>query len=212
MGMPKDTQTTIHLLEYDVAHLAKTPHAQFLCGVDEAGRGPLAGPVVCASVIMPLHNRIEGINDSKKVPEQKREILFEKIIQVAHAYRIVVVDAATIDSINILQATKKGMAEAITSLHVTPDAIVVDAVKGLDIDKPYTYLIKGDATSYSIAASSILAKVARDRIMREAALMYPQYGFDKHKGYGTAMHIEAIKMHGLTPLHRTTFTKKFVNH
>ena len=183
----------------------------YICGIDEAGRGPLAGPVVVASVVMPKDSMLEWVNDSKKVTEKRREILYDKIIEEAISYGIAIIDQEEIDDINILQATKKGLTEAVTSMEVKPDVILVDALTGIDtLGIPYKSIIKGDANSYSIAAASILAKVTRDRIMREWDKVYPEYGFAGHKGYGTAKHIQAIREHGLCPIHRKTFTKNFV--
>ena len=179
-----------------------------ICGIDEAGRGPLAGPVVVAAVIMPKDSMIEGVNDSKKVSEKKRETLYEQIINEAIAYGVGIIDQKEIDEINILNATKKGLTTAIKELKVKPQRILVDALTGIDTcGIPYTSIIKGDAKEYSIAAASIIAKVTRDRIMREWDEIYPQYGFEKHKGYGTKMHIDAIKEYGLCPLHRLSFVK-----
>ena len=184
---------------------------KYVCGIDEAGRGPLAGPVVVASVIMPKDSMLEWVNDSKKVTEKRREILYEKIIEEAISYGISIIDQDEIDDINILQATKKGLTEAVTSMNVKPDVILVDALTGIDtLGIPYKSIIKGDANSYSIAAASILAKVTRDRIMREWDKVYPDYGFEGHKGYGTAKHIGAIKQYGLCPIHRKTFTKRIL--
>ena len=183
----------------------------YICGIDEAGRGPLAGPVVVASVIMPKDSRIEGVNDSKKVSEKKREKLYDQILEGAISYGIGIIYQDEIDDINILQATKKGLTEALKSMKVKPDAILVDALTGIDtLGIPYKSIIKGDATSYSIAAASIVAKVTRDRIMREWDSVYPQYGFAQHKGYGTAKHIAAIKEYGLCPIHRRSFTGHFI--
>ena len=184
--------------------------ARNIAGMDEAGRGPLAGPVVAAAVIMPLDDLIEGIDDSKKVSAKKRERLYEVIREKAIAYKIVAVDEKTIDEINILEATKKAMRECVEGLSVTPDVVLIDAVK-LDVKVPTKSIIKGDALSYSIAAASILAKVYRDRLMREYDAQYPEYGFEKHKGYGTAAHIDAIRRIGPCPIHRRTFIKNFVN-
>ena len=184
---------------------------QAICGIDEAGRGPLAGPVVVAAVIMPKDSMIEGVNDSKKVSEKKRETLYEQIINEAIAYGVGIIDQKEIDEINILNATKKGLTTAIKELKVKPERILVDALTGIDtLGIPYTSIIKGDAKSYSIAAASIIAKVTRDRIMREWDELYPQYGFEKHKGYGTKMHIDAIKEYGLCPLHRLSFVKNII--
>ena len=181
---------------------------KYICGIDEAGRGPLAGPVVVAAVIMPEDSMIEGVNDSKKVSEKKREILYDQILNEAIAYSVGIINQNEIDEINILNATKKGLTTAVKELSVRPDRIIVDALDKIDTDGiPYTPIIKGDAKCYSIAAASIIAKVTRDRIMRQWDEIYPQYGFAKHKGYGTATHIAAIKEYGLTPLHRLSFVK-----
>lgn len=185
---------------------------KYVCGIDEAGRGPLAGPVVVASVILPENSMIEGINDSKKVSESKREKLYDVILQEAISYGIGIIYQDEIDEINILQATKKGLHEAVMKMEIKPNVILVDALTGIDtLGIPYKSIIKGDAKSYSIGAASIIAKVTRDRIMREWDKVYPEYGFAGHKGYGTAKHIEAIKKYGLTPIHRKTFCKNFVN-
>ena len=189
----------------------KHPEIQYICGIDEAGRGPLAGPVVVASVIMPRNSMIEGVNDSKKVSEKKREALYEKIMEEAISYGIGIIDQKEIDEINILEATKKGLTTSLKELSTKPDVILVDALKEINtLEIPYQSIIKGDALCYSISAASILAKVTRDRIMRQWDEIYPQYGFEKHKGYGTQMHIEAIKEYGLCPIHRKSFTKNFI--
>ena len=183
-----------------------------ICGIDEAGRGPLAGPVVVAGVIMPKDSMIEWVNDSKKVTERRREILYEKIKEEAISYSIAVIDHNIIDDINILNATKQGVTEVVDGLDVKPDLIIVDALTHINTRGiPYEPIIKGDAKCYNIAAASILAKVTRDRIMRQWDEIYPQYGFSSHKGYGTAKHIAAIKEYGLCPIHRLTFTKHFTN-
>ena len=182
-----------------------------ICGIDEAGRGPLAGPVVIAGVIMPQDSMIEGINDSKKVSEKKREKLYDLIIEEAISYSISVIGQDVIDDINILNATKAGVTQVIDGLDVKPDLIVVDALNNINTRGiPYHSIIKGDAKCYNIAAASILAKVTRDRIMRQWDEIYPQYGFTAHKGYGTAKHIAAIKEYGISPIHRKSFTKNFV--
>ena len=181
---------------------------QLIAGIDEAGRGPLAGPVVVASVIMPLDNIINGINDSKKVAEKKRELLYQKIIDTALAYDIEVIDEKTIDEINILNATKMGMQNCIKNLKIKPDLVLIDAVE-IKSDVETLSIIKGDAKSYSIAAASILAKVYRDNLMREYDKEFPMYGFAKHKGYGTKMHIDAIKQYGICKIHRRSFVKNF---
>ena len=183
-----------------------------ICGIDEAGRGPLAGPVVVAAVILPRESMIEGVNDSKKVSEKKREILYEQILQEAISYGVGIIDQKEIDTINILNATKKGLTTAVQALTVKPDRIIVDALEHIDTCHiPYTSIIKGDAKCYSIAAASIIAKVTRDRIMRQWDEVYPQYGFAKHKGYGTKAHIEAIREYGLTPIHRLSFVKNIIS-
>lgn len=192
-----------------------------ICGIDEAGRGPLAGPVVVASVIMPEDSMIEGVNDSKKVSEKKREAVYEQIIQEAVAYGIGIIGQQEIDKINILNATKEGLTVCIKELEKDlqekkrafekPDIILVDALTKINTDGiSYESIIKGDAKSYSIAAASIVAKVTRDRIMRQWDEVYPEYGFEKHKGYGTAAHIAAIREYGPCPLHRKTFIKNFI--
>ena len=182
---------------------------KLIAGVDEAGRGPLAGPVVSACVIMPLDDIIEGVDDSKKLSEKKRDLLFDKIVEKAIAYKISVVSEKVIDEINILNATKMSMKECIEGMEIKPDIVLVDAVK-LDLNVPCVPIIHGDALSYSIAAASILAKVSRDRIMQEYDKVYPRYLFAKHKGYGTKMHIEAIKEHGSCEIHRKTFITRFI--
>ena len=195
---------------------------KLIAGIDEAGRGPLAGPVVVACALMPRESMIEGVNDSKKISEKKREKLYEEITSEAISYGIGIVGQNEIDEINILQATKKGLTEAIKDMeqklnennkgeYIKPDAILVDALTKIDTDGiPYKSIIHGDAISYSIACASIIAKVTRDRIMRQWDEVYPQYGFAKHKGYGTAAHIQTIKEYGICPLHRKSFTKNFI--
>ncbi len=184
---------------------------QNICGIDEAGRGPLAGPVVVAGVIMPKDSMIEFVNDSKKVTEKRREMLYDKIRDEAISYSIAVIDQNVIDDINILNATKKGVTEVVDGLDVKPDLIIVDALEHINTRGiPYEAIIKGDAKCYNIAAASILAKVTRDRIMRQWDEIYPEYGFLSNKGYGTAKHIEAIKKYGLCPIHRRTFTTHFI--
>ncbi len=182
-----------------------------ICGIDEAGRGPLAGPVVIAGVIMPQDSMIEGVNDSKKVSEKKREKLYDIILEEAISYSVSIVGQDVIDEINILNATKQGVTQVIDELDVKPDLILVDALEHINTRGiPYEPIIKGDAKCYNIAAASIIAKVTRDRIMREWDEIYPQYGFISHKGYGTEKHIAAIKEYGLCPIHRRSFTKKFI--
>ncbi len=183
----------------------------FVAGIDEAGRGPLAGPVVCACVIMPLEEDkiIQGINDSKKLSEKKREELFEKIINTAIDYCIVPVDEKTIDQINILNATKLGMEKALSGLKQKPYVVLIDAVK-INTTTMQESIIKGDAKSYNIASASILAKVFRDRLMKSLSEKYPHYHFEKHKGYGTRDHIQALKEFGKCEIHRDSFIKNFI--
>lgn len=185
---------------------------KLIAGIDEAGRGPLAGPVVCACVIMPLDKKsiIAGVDDSKKLTEKKREELFDKIISKALDYSISFVDEKVIDEINILNATKQGMKECVDKLKVTPDIVLIDAVK-LSLKMPSKSIIHGDELSYMIACASILAKVSRDRFMREISEKYPAYEFAKHKGYGTKLHIELLKKFGSCAIHRQTFIKHFVS-
>ena len=196
-------------LQYERALLADG--YTLIAGVDEVGRGPLAGPVVCAAVIMPLDSErlVVGVDDSKKLSEKKREQLAEEIKARALAYTIVEIDEKTIDEINILEATKLGMKKAIESLALTPDVVLTDGNMTIDISHKQHSVIHGDALSYSIGAASIIAKVYRDKMMDEFAKTYPQYAFEKNKGYGTAAHIQGIKEYGLCPIHRRTFTKKF---
>jgi ribonuclease HII len=185
---------------------------QYICGIDEAGRGPLAGPVVVGAVILPRDSMIEGVNDSKKVSEKKREKVYEEIIQNAISYSVGIVDQKTIDEINILNATKLALKRAIEGLEVKPNIILVDALTNIDTcGIPYKSIIKGDAKEYSIAAASIIAKVTRDRMMLEWDKVYPEYGFAKHKGYGTAAHIKALKENGPCMLHRRSFIKNFID-
>ena len=179
-----------------------------IAGIDEAGRGPLAGPLVCACVIMPKTDLIEGINDSKKLSPKKREELFEQIVQTALAYSIIEIDEKTIDELNILNATKLGMKKALEALAVKPEIVFTDAVQ-IETDLPQKNIIHGDGLSYNIAAASILAKVHRDRLMQKLSLQYPQYQFAQHKGYGTKLHIEKLKEFGPCPLHRKSFLKNF---
>jgi len=199
----------IDMLQFEKEYWAKGQ--SFVAGIDEAGRGPLAGPVVVAAVIMPKDNIIEGINDSKKLTEKKRKILFEKIKEVAISYHIEVVDEKIIDEINILNATKLGMKNCIEKISVKPDVVLIDAVK-IDSNVHTVSIIKGDAKSYSIAAASILAKVYRDNLMLDFDKQYPEYNFAKHKGYGTKVHIETIKKIGICPIHRKSFVKNFYEH
>lgn len=183
-----------------------------IAGVDEVGRGPLAGPVVCASCIMPLDDLIFGVNDSKKLTEKTREKLFDVIKEKAIAYNIALVSEKVIDEINILNATKKCMVEAVSGLKIKPETLLIDALKldELDCSIKQIPIIHGDATSYNIACASILAKVYRDRLMVELDKKYPEYNFKKNKGYGTAEHIKALKEFGATDIHRRSFIKNFI--
>ncbi len=201
MVMPEE------LMQYE--NMLREKGYKYICGVDEVGRGPLAGPVTCCAVIMDLDNLIVGVNDSKKVSKKKREKLFDEIKDRAVAYSICSYTPEQIDEMNILNATKACMRDAIMSLDVTPDIVLVDA---LELDIPYkTFgIIKGDALSYSIASASILAKVTRDRYMEEMATLYPEYDFASNMGYGTAKHISALKEIGKCPIHRNSFIKNFV--
>lgn len=181
-----------------------------IAGVDEAGRGPLAGPVFAAAVILPDDCIIEGINDSKKLSEKKREALFEVIKKNALAYAVCSVGEKKIDEINILNATLNAMQNAIERLDTKPDYVLIDGNKAPKIEIPNEPIVKGDSKSMCIAAASILAKVSRDKFIAEIAESYPQYGFDKHKGYGTKYHYEAIKKYGICDIHRKTFLKKIL--
>lgn len=181
----------------------------YVCGVDEVGRGPLAGPVVCAAVIMPADDPVEGVDDSKKLTAKMRVRLAAEIKRKAVAWAICRVEPHTIDEINILQATRLCMKNAVESLSVAPDFVLTDGNMTLDIECPQKSIIKGDALCYCIGAASIIAKVERDAVMAEYAAEYPGYGFEKNAGYGTAAHIAAIKQKGLTPIHRRSFTKKW---
>ena len=183
----------------------------YVAGIDEAGRGPLAGPVVAAAVILPKDIFLPFLNDSKKVTEKRRDILFDEIKQNAIAYGIGIASNTLIDEINILQATYEAMREAINALEKTPDVLLVDAVHIPDINIKQVGIVKGDAKSVNIAAASILAKVTRDRIMVEYDKIYPEYGFASNKGYGTATHIAALKEVGPCAIHRKSFIGNFVS-
>lgn len=184
---------------------------EYICGIDEAGRGPLAGPVAAGAVILPKDAQILYLNDSKKLSVSKREELYEEIKEKAIAVGVGIVSPERIDEINILQATYEAMRIAIKKLGVTPDILLNDAVTIPGVEIKQIPIIKGDAKSVSIAAASIMAKVTRDRIMEEYDKMYPEYGFAGHKGYGSAAHIEAIKTYGPSPIHRKTFIKNFID-
>ena len=192
------------LLEYESRLRAEG--CTLICGVDEVGRGPLAGPVTCAAVIMDLNDLVQGVNDSKKLSALRREKLAPLIREKAIAYSVVSYDNLKVDEMNILEATKACMRDAVMSLGAVPDAVLVDALR---IDVPYRVVpvVHGDALSYSIAAASILAKTERDAFMREMGERYPGYGFERNAGYGTAEHIAALRTLGATPIHRRTFRR-----
>ena len=201
----------LNILKEGELKLYKDNNFEYICGIDEAGRGPLAGPVVVGAVVLPKDSFIEGVNDSKKLSEKKREKIFDIITEEAICYSVGIVDEKTIDEINILNATKLGVKRALEALKTKPDLLMLDALNNLDtLGIPYMSIIKGDAKNYSIAAASIIANVTRDRIMREWDDVYPIYGFAKHKGYGTAEHIRIIKENGPCPIHRQSFIKNFI--
>ena len=189
-------------------HAAFADGFELVCGVDEAGRGPLAGPVCAAAVILPKDVQIDGLNDSKKLTDKKRRELFDVITQNAVSYGIAMASEREIDEINILQATFLAMQRAIDKLDVRPDLALIDGNRAKDFGLPVRTIVKGDSLSASIAAASILAKVTRDRLMEELDEAYPQYGFAVHKGYGTKRHYEALREYGPCPIHRRTFLKK----
>jgi ribonuclease HII len=178
---------------------------KYIAGCDEVGRGPLAGPVVCASVILNPSVIIEGLNDSKKLSEKKRNSLDKEIREKALSFKIVYIYPDEIDKINIYQASKKGMIDAVNQLSIIPDYVLSDAMPLKELDMPYLNIIKGDTKSATIAAASILAKVSRDAYMVEMSKKYPKYGFEKHKGYPTKKHIEALNKYGVLPIHRKTY-------
>ena len=193
-------------------HFYEEKYSQYrcICGIDEAGRGPLAGPVVAGAVVLPKNCKILYLNDSKKLSAKRRDELFDEIREKAISYGIGMSSPAQIDSINILQATYEAMRLAIEDLEVVPDLLLNDAVTIPQVPIKQIAIIKGDAKSLSIAAASVMAKVSRDRLMVQYAEMYPEYGFEGHKGYGSAAHIEAIKKYGPCPIHRLTFIKNFM--
>ncbi len=182
---------------------------KLVCGVDEAGRGPLAGPVFAAAVILPQEIQIDGLDDSKKLSEKKREALFDIICEKAIAYGIALSDEKEIDEINILNASLLAMKRAVLKLAVSPDVILIDGNKTFESDIHTASLVKGDSLSANIAAASILAKVSRDRFMLKLAERYPEYMFEKHKGYPTKLHYEMVEAHGISDVHRKTFFKKY---
>ncbi len=184
---------------------------KYICGVDEAGRGPLAGPVCAAAVILPPDTIIEGVNDSKKLSEKKREELFDVVINTALSYCIAFGSVEEIEEHNILATTMMTMKRAVEGLDVKADYAIIDGNRMPDLNIPGNFVVKGDANSMSIAAASILAKVSRDRLMLEYAKEYPQYCFEKHKGYGTKLHNEMILKYGPSKIHRMSFLKKLLN-
>ena len=196
-------------MDYQYEKNAKNMGYKAVCGVDEAGRGPLAGPVFAAAVILPENCEIEGLNDSKKLSEKKREALFDIIKEKAISWCVSSVDEKVIDEINILQATYLAMKNAVEGLDVPADYALIDGNRMPQIEINGETVVKGDAKSMSIAAASILAKVSRDRFMLELDKEYPQYQFAKHKGYGTKLHYEMLTEHGISPCHRMTFLKSF---
>ena len=196
------------MIEFE--HKLHSEGKKFVAGVDEAGRGPLAGPVFAAAVIMDEDKYIPDIKDSKKMSEKKREEVFEYIINNAVAYSVCAVSEGEIDEINILNATHKAMNGAVDSLSVKPDYVLIDGNSIKNMNHPHETVVKGDAKVYCIAAASILAKVSRDRYIREIGDKYPEYNFGKHKGYGTKEHTEAILKYGPCPIHRKSFLKKLL--
>lgn len=200
-----ERERLLSMSQYEIRLRAQGYRA--IAGIDEAGRGPLAGPVVAAACILPEGKLIEGLNDSKQVKEGRREALFEVLSADPEiAFGIAIVDHERIDQINILQATFEAMRVAVAKLPRLPDYLLIDGPQTPRFEIPFQGIVKGDGLSLSIAAASILAKVTRDRMMVEAALLWPEYGFEKHKGYGTAAHTEAIRRFGLCPIHRKSFT------
>ena len=213
--MKEKEEQRLNMLKAEEKKLYNEKNIKNICGIDEAGRGPLAGPVVVGAVVMPRDSKIEWVNDSKKVTEKRREILYDKITEEALAWGVGIVSEKEIDQINILNATKMGLhlalGEVIEKLGEKPDIVIVDALKDIDTFQiPYQSIIKGDATRYSIACASIIAKVTRDRIMRQWDEIYPVYNFEKNKGYGTSEHINALKDYGPCQIHRRSFIKHFV--
>lgn len=204
-SLKKSTMTESDINIYALEEELLDQGYKLVCGVDEAGRGPLAGPVVVCACILPPFLRIDGINDSKKLSEKKREELYKIIIKEALYYNIVFVDREEIDELNIYQATKMGMLKAIEGLKVEPDYVLIDAMPLGELKMGNKSIIHGDALSASIAAASILAKVTRDHYMEKMDIKYPNYGFKKHKGYGTKAHVEALEKYGPCEIHRHTF-------
>lgn len=208
--MKEEEITRLHKLSsFEIEYYSKGYN--LIAGIDEAGRGPLAGPVVAAAVILPKDCLIEGVNDSKKLSEKKREKLYDEITKNAISWGVGIIDNEIIDEINILNATRRAMKIAIEMLKQKPDYILIDAEKRVDTGNiPYLPIIKGDALSISIAAASIIAKVTRDRLMYEYDKVFPIYNFAKHKGYGTRIHTDCIRENGICSIHRKTFIKNFI--
>ncbi len=200
-------KSDVDMLKYEKELLAQG--YRYIAGVDEVGRGPLAGDLVVAAVIMDLDNPVDGVDDSKKLTEKKRESLYPLILSRCISYNVVHISPQVVDAVNIYNATKLAMEQAVEGLFVMPDFVLVDAMKP-NLSVPYQSLIKGDALSYSIACASIIAKVTRDREMVTLDTKYPEYDFAKNKGYGTATHIEALKVNGPCEIHRRTFIKNFL--
>ena len=194
---------------YETEQALHAEGVRLICGIDEAGRGPLAGPVCAAACILPAGLELPGLNDSKKLSEKKREALYEIITREAAAWAVCLVDEKTIDEINILQATFRAMRGAVAGLSLRPDLCLVDGNRDPGLELPTRTVVKGDSTCACIAAASILAKVTRDRIMLELDRQYPGYGFAVHKGYGTKAHYAALDQYGVSPIHRKTFLKNY---
>lgn len=199
------------MVDYEIEKEYTEKGFRLVCGIDEAGRGPLAGPVCAAAVILPIGTDIDGLNDSKKLTEKKREMLVPIIIEKATSYGIGFASEQEIDEINILNATFLAMRRAVEALGISPDLLLIDGNQKpkIGVGEEVT-VIKGDAKSVSVAAASVLAKVSRDRYMLEKSQEYPQYAFEKHKGYGTKLHYEKIAEYGVSPIHRKTFLKKIL--
>ena len=194
---------------WNYEHICYDEGFEIVCGIDEAGRGPLAGPVCAAAVVLPRDLEIEGLNDSKKLSDKRRRVLFDEITAQAVTYSIAFATDQEIDEINILQATFLAMRRALAQLSIQPSIALIDGNRETDFGLPVRTIVKGDSLSANIAAASILAKVTRDDFMLEQAKLYPEYGFDIHKGYGTKAHYEALRKYGPCPIHRRTFLKKF---
>lgn len=198
-------------MNYEIEQSLFDKGINFIAGVDEAGRGPLAGPVFAAAVVLRNGQFLEGVTDSKKLSEKKREYLYDKIIDEAVSYSIAIADEKEIDEINIRNATFRAMNKAINGLELVPDFVLIDGNAIKDLTLPHECVVKGDFKCNSIAAASILAKVSRDRFMLKCHELFPEYEFDKHKGYPTKLHYEKIKEFGICPIHRLTFLKNIVN-